>query len=114
VINQSLNNTLLPAAERQAEQVLSQYDQARTYLAKILEKEAEDNIRRNLQQLAEVEQRIAVFGTAVAEINTHLEAMQLDRHRLPGLSQAELRVINAPQEEPTVYQGTFVGVGDRN
>ncbi len=114
VINQSLNNNLLPMAERQAEQVLSRYDRARTYLAKALEKEAEEKIRQNVQQLAAVEQQVAVFGGAVAEINAHLEAMQLDRHRLPELSQADLQMVNVLPEEPVVYQGELVSVGDRN
>jgi replication fork clamp-binding protein CrfC len=94
VINQSLNNQLLPAAAGQAEQILSQYDHARAYLAKALEKEAEEKIRQNQRQLAEVEQKIGVFNEAVEGINGCLEMMQLDRHRLPTLNQADLLLVN--------------------
>ena len=94
VINQSLNNQLLPGATQQAEQILTQYDRARAYLAKALEKEAEEKIRQNQRQLAEVEQRIGVFNEAVEGINSCLEAMQLDRHRLPTLNQSELLLLS--------------------
>ncbi len=94
VINQSLNNQLLPGATQQAEQILAQYDRARAYLAKALEKEAEEKIRQNQRQLAEVEQRIGVFNEAIEGINTCLEAMQLDRHRLPTLNQSELLLLS--------------------
>ena len=93
VINQSLNNQLLPIANLQAEQVLAQYDRARAYLAKALEKEAEEKIRQNQRQLAEVEQRIGVFNEAVEGINSCLEAMQLDRHRLPTLERSDLLLL---------------------
>jgi replication fork clamp-binding protein CrfC len=93
VINQSLNNQLLPGANLQAEQILAQYDRAREYLAKALEKEAEEKIRQNQRQLADVEQRIGVFNEAVEGINSCLEAMQLDRHRLPTLNQSELLLL---------------------
>jgi replication fork clamp-binding protein CrfC len=90
VINQSLNNQLLPGATKQAEEILSQYDRARAYLAKALEKEADEKIRQNQRQLAEVEQRIDVYNQAVESINSYLEAMQLDRHRLPVLDRSIL------------------------
>jgi replication fork clamp-binding protein CrfC len=90
VINQSLNNQLLPGATKQAEEILTQYDRARAYLAKALEKEADEKIRQNQRQLAEVEQRIDVYNQAVEGINSCLEAMQLDRHRLPILDRSVL------------------------
>jgi replication fork clamp-binding protein CrfC len=93
VINQSINNELLPGAARQAEQILAQYDRARAYLAKALEKEAEEKIRHNQRQLAEVEQRIDIFNNAIAGINSCLESMQLDRHRLPTLDRSDLLLV---------------------
>ncbi len=90
VINQSLNNQLLPGATKQAEEILSQYDRARAYLAKALEKEADEKIRQNQRQLAEVEQQIDIYNQAVEGINSCLEAMQLDRHRLPILDRSVL------------------------
>jgi hypothetical protein len=93
VINQSLNNQLLPGATHQAEQILAQYDRARAYIAKALEKEAEEKIRQNQRQLAEVEQRIDTFNEAILGINSCLESMQLDRHRLPTLDRSELLLV---------------------
>jgi tetratricopeptide (TPR) repeat protein len=113
VINQSLNNQLLPAAEQQAEQILSQYDHARAYLAKTLEKEAEEKIRQNQRQLAEVDQKIGVFNEAVEEINSCLEAMQLDRHRLPALNQTDLSLVNTGDNVP-VYEAELVTAGENN
>jgi replication fork clamp-binding protein CrfC len=103
VINQSLNNQLLPGATHQAEQILAQYDRARAYIAKALEKEAEEKIRQNQRQLAEVEQRIEVFNNAILGINSCLESMQLDRHRLPTLDRSDLLLlpIKDPVEAPT-------------
>jgi hypothetical protein len=113
VINQSLNNNLLPAAAQQAEQILSQYDAARAYLARTLEKEAEEKIRQNQRHLAEVEQKIAAFNEAAGGINAYLEAMQLDRHRLPMLHQADLLLVNADKDIP-VYQAELVTASDNN
>jgi replication fork clamp-binding protein CrfC len=113
VINQSLNNQLLPAATQQAEQILSQYDHARAYLAKTLEKEAEEKIRQNQRHLAEVEQKIGVFNEAVEGINGCLEAMQLDRHRLPMLNQSDLLSINTNDDVP-VYDAELVTASDSN
>jgi replication fork clamp-binding protein CrfC len=112
VINQSLNNHLLPGANHQAEQILAQYDRAREYLAKALEKEAEEKIRQNQRQLAEVEQQIGVFNEAVEGINGCLEAMQLDRHRLPTLNQSELLLL--PVNDPAESLAELVMAGDSN
>jgi tetratricopeptide (TPR) repeat protein len=112
VINQSLNNQLLPAANLQAEQILTQYDRAREYLAKALEKESEEKIRQNQRQLAEVEQRIGVFNEAVEGINSCLEAMQLDRHRLPTLNQSDLLLL--PVSDPAESSVELVMAGDSN
>jgi replication fork clamp-binding protein CrfC len=115
VINQSLNNQLLPIANLQAEQILGQYDRARAYLAKALEKEAEEKIRQNQRQLAEVEQRIGVFNEAVEGINSCLEAMQLDRHRLPTLSQSDLLLLPVTDNaESTGSPVELVVVGESN
>ena len=112
VINQSLNNQLLPGATQQAEQILTQYDRARAYLAKALEKEAEEKIRQNQRQLAEVEQRIGVFNEAIEGINSCLEAMQLDRHRLPTLNQSELLLL--PINDNAESSADLIMAGDSN
>jgi hypothetical protein len=105
-------NQLLPGANQQAEQILAQYDCARAYLAKVLEKEAEEKIRQNQRQLAEVEQQIGVFNEAVEGINSCLEAMQLDRHRLPTLNHSELLFL--PVNDSAESSVELVMVSDSN
>nr|WP_297088063.1 hypothetical protein [Thermoleptolyngbya sp. C42_A2020_037] len=97
-INQTLNAHLLPSAQQQADHILQQYDAARAYLARVLEKEAEEKIRQLDRQKADLEQHIATYNEAIATFNQHLEAMQLDRKALPGISEADLVIL--PVEEP--------------
>lgn len=92
-INQTLNVHLLGSAHEQADVILQQYDQARTYLARIIDKEAEEKIRTNQRQQAEVEQKIAIYNQAISGINTCLERMQLDRHKLPTIAESELAIV---------------------
>ncbi|BAU14715.1 hypothetical protein LEP3755_52660 [Leptolyngbya sp. NIES-3755] len=82
-INQTLNSHLLPAATEQAEQILQQYDAARTHLARVLDKEAEEKLRQNQCKQAVLEEKIAAYNQAVSEINAGLEAMLLEQHKLP-------------------------------
>jgi replication fork clamp-binding protein CrfC len=92
-INQTLNLHLLEAASEQADQILQQYDQARTYLAQVLDKEAEEKIRGNQRKQADLEQKIEQYNQAVAGINACLEVMQLDRQKLPVISKDELIIL---------------------
>ena len=92
-INQTLNLHLLEAASEQADQILQQYDQARTYLAQVLDKEAEEKIRGNQRKQADLEQKIEQYNQAVAGINACLEVMQLDRQKLPIISKDELIIL---------------------
>jgi replication fork clamp-binding protein CrfC len=91
-INQTLNNHLLTHADQQTEFILQQYDHARMYLAQTLDKEAEEKIRQNQRQQAEVEQKIAIYNRAVEGVNSCLEIMQLDRKKLPLISEEELTI----------------------
>ena len=97
-INQTINTELLPMAEKQADEILQQYNQARAYLEQTLEKEAEEKIARNRRLLSEVEQKIAAYNEAVAGINSCLEAMQLYERQLPVIA-ANLEVDNASDSE---------------
>ena len=85
-INQTINTELLPMAEKQADEILQQYNQARAYLEQTLEKEAEEKISRNRRLLSEVEQKIAAYNEAVLGINSCLEAMQLYERQLPVIA----------------------------
>jgi hypothetical protein len=102
-INQTLNTHLLPSAQQQADHILQQYDAARAYLARVLEKEAEEKIGQFDRQKADLEQRIVAYNEAVIGVNTCLEAMRLDRKLLPAITDADLVVL--PVEEPTEEAG---------
>ncbi|HEY9627117.1 MAG TPA: dynamin family protein [Coleofasciculaceae cyanobacterium] len=98
-INQTLNVHLLQNAADQADVILQQYDQARAYLAQILDKEAAEKIRSNQRLQAEIEQKIAIYNQAIAGINSCLEVMQLDRKKLPEISKNDLAIVPAPTAE---------------
>lgn len=89
-INMTIKSQLLPMAEKQAEEILQQYNHARTYLEQTLEKEAEDKIRKNERSQAEIMDKIQVYNQAVAGINNCLQAMQLFEHLLPVIGNSGL------------------------
>jgi prophage DNA circulation protein len=92
-INQTIKTLLLPMADEQADAILQQYNQARSYLEQTLEKEAEETIKSNRRLQDEVEQKIEVYQQAVAGINTCLQGMLLNRHQLPIIGEADLMAI---------------------
>jgi replication fork clamp-binding protein CrfC len=89
-INQTIKTQLLPMGEKQAHEILQQYPQARAYLEKTLQKEAEEKIANNQRLLSQVEGKIAEYNTAVAGINGCLQAMQLYEHLLPIIGEEEV------------------------
>ncbi|MGC1393485.1 MAG: dynamin-like GTPase family protein [Coleofasciculaceae cyanobacterium] len=103
-INQTLKTQLLPAAEIQADEILQQYNQARDYLEKTLEKEAEEKILHNQRLLSEVEQKIEAYNSAVTGINACLEGMGLYENKLAGIGQFEGLVVT----DSEVVDGGFV------
>ncbi|MGI0493722.1 dynamin family protein [Alkalinema pantanalense CENA528] len=111
VINQTLNVCLLRNAADQMSLILQQYDHARGYLAKTLEKEAEDKIRQNQRLLSKVEQKMAVYNEAVNGVNACLEAMQLDRHRLPLVEDAEVDGSLPGDASEVLTVGTMDSIG---
>jgi replication fork clamp-binding protein CrfC len=92
-INQTLNTHLLAGADKQADEILQQYDRARAYLAQTLEKEAQAKIDNNQRLQGDIKQNIDVYNAAVSSINACLEAMQLSRKRLPIISESDLSVL---------------------
>ena len=88
-INQTIKSQLLPMADKQADEILQQYNQARAYLEQSLEKEAEEKINRNQRLLSEVEQKIDTYNQTVSGINSCLQAMQLYEHLLPVIGQSD-------------------------
>ena len=105
-INQTLNTHLSASSEVQAESILQNYDQARDYLAKTLEKEAGDKIKNNQRLLADVEQKISAYNNTIQSINSCLESMQLDRKKLPTISPSDLAATiaspNIPKDSPII------------
>jgi replication fork clamp-binding protein CrfC len=97
-INQTLNTHLLPGADQQADEILQQYNQARTYLEKTLEKEAEEKIKSNQRQQDDVKRKIGTYNQAVAGINSCLEEMKLDRKKLPLINESDFMAISPGSE----------------
>ncbi|MEH2420994.1 MAG: dynamin-like GTPase family protein [Nostoc sp.] len=88
-INQTLKTQLLPMADQQADAILQQYPQARAYLEKTLQQEAEEKIANNRRLLNVVEENIAGYNSAASSINSCLQAMQLSDHLLPVIGNTE-------------------------
>ncbi|MEH2375877.1 dynamin-like GTPase family protein [Nostoc sp.] len=89
-INQTLKTQLLPMAEQQADEILQQYPQARAYLEKTLEQEAEEKIANNRRLLNVIEENMETYNSAVSSINGCLQGMQLYDHLLPEIGNADL------------------------
>ena len=89
-INTTIKTQLLPAAEKQTDEILQQYNLARLYLEQTLEQEAEEKIQRNQLSLATVQSNVEIYNQAVTGINSCLQAMQLTEHILPVIDQVDL------------------------
>jgi ribosome recycling factor len=89
-INQTIKTQLLPMGEKQADEILQQYPQARAYLETTLQQEAEEKIANNQRLLSQVAGKIEEYNTAVAGINGCLQAMQLYEHLLPIIGEEEV------------------------
>jgi hypothetical protein len=76
--------------EKQADEILQQYPQARAYLEKTLQQEAGEKISNNQRLLSQVAGKIAAYNTAVAGINGCLQAMQLYENLLPIIGEEEV------------------------
>ncbi|MEG5138086.1 MULTISPECIES: dynamin family protein [unclassified Microcoleus] len=86
-VNQTLKEHLLPMAEKQADDILQKYSQARDYLEQTLAQEAEEKIAKNLRLQVENEQKIQEYDRAVSGINGCLQAMKLHEHLLPVIGE---------------------------
>lgn len=105
-VNQTLKTNLLPMAEKQAEDIMQQYNQAREYLEQSLETEAAEKIQRNLRLQTEVEEKIKVYNQVVSYINSCLQTMLLNERQLPiisefdfGKSGENLEVVSSEDEK---------------
>ena len=94
VINQTIKTQLLPAAEQQQEDILSNYAQARAFLGQTLDKEAAERIANNERLRQEVAEKIDTYNRAVEGINSCLRSLQLDRYKLPIVAETELVTVS--------------------
>lgn len=92
-INQTMKTQLLPIAEKQADEIMQQYNQARAYLEQSLEQEAAEKIEANERYKMLVEAKIDEYNKAVSAINNCLSAMQLYERQLPVVAASDLLVI---------------------
>ncbi|MEO0375530.1 MAG: dynamin-like GTPase family protein [Cyanobacteria bacterium P01_A01_bin.17] len=98
-LNQTLNAHLLPAAAAQSKTILQQYEQAEAHLAKTLEREAEETLRKNALQKTDLEKSISIYNHSITAFNHCLESMQLDRQKLPLLQQLESKTTKSADSE---------------
>lgn len=113
IINNTVKTHLLPSAEKQADEILQQYNHARAYLEQTLEKEAEDKIRRNERSQTEIQDRVSAYNQAIAGINSCLQAMQLYNHLLPTIGDADLLLVST-DAEPLNFSLTSLDVSRAN
>ncbi|MEA5570777.1 dynamin-like GTPase family protein [Calothrix sp. UHCC 0171] len=92
IINQTLKTQLLPMADKHAELILQEYINARNYLEKTLQKEAEDKILHNQRLLEAIAQKVNTYNQAVSAINSCLQAMTLHQHLLPEISERQVNM----------------------
>ncbi|MDZ8109198.1 MAG: dynamin-like GTPase family protein [Nostoc sp. DedQUE12a] len=109
-INQILKTQLIPMAEQQADTILQQYPQARAYLEKTLEQEAEAKIATNQRLLNVLQGNIEVYNSAASSINLCLQAMQLSDHFLPVIGDTEF-IYFYPEPLNTATNGFMISDG---
>ncbi|MDZ8025963.1 MAG: dynamin family protein [Nostoc sp. DedQUE01] len=109
-INQILKTQLLPMAEQQADDILQQYPQARAYLEKTLEQEAEAKIATNQRLLNVLEANVETYNSAASSINLCLQAMQLSDHFLPVIGDTEF-IYRNPEPLNTATNGFMISDG---
>ena len=88
-INQTLNTHLQMGANQQADLMLQQYDQARTHLAKLLEKEATEKLRQQQRIHAHLKEKINAYNEAIEGLNTCIESMNIERNPLVAIALIE-------------------------
>ncbi len=86
-VNKTLKDHLLPMAQKQADEILQKYSQARDYVEQTLAQEAEEKIARNQRLQAENDEKIEKYDRAVSGINSCLQAMKLHESLLPAIGQ---------------------------
>ena len=91
-VNNTLKNQLIPMAKKQADTILQQFNQARSYLEQTLEQEAAEKIANNAHKQEEINQKIENYNQAINSLNTCLTAMGLQKNHLPVIGEQELEI----------------------
>ncbi|MBV8884320.1 MAG: dynamin-like GTPase family protein [Chroococcidiopsidaceae cyanobacterium CP_BM_RX_35] len=112
-INETIKTHLLPTVDRQTNEILQQYNHARAYLEKNLEKEAEDKVTSNCQLQNTVKRKIEAYSRAVSGINDCLQVMQLSNHLLPDINEAGFTSVLSEADTFTL-RPIDVGIFDSN
>lgn len=113
IINNTVKTHLLPSTEKQADDILQQYNHARAYLEQTLEKEAEEKIRKNERSQTEIQDNISAYNQAIAGINSCLQAMKLYDHLLPAIGDVDFIPVST-DAEPLNFSLTSVDVSTSN
>ncbi len=92
-VNNTLKNQLIPMAKKQADTILQQFNQARSYLEQTLEQEAAEKIANNARKQEEIHQKIEDYNQAINSLNTCLTAMGLQKNHLPVIGEQELEIV---------------------
>jgi len=92
-INQTLKTHALPLADQLADDILQQYDRARSYLEQTLEQEASEKIARNRHRQDELEAKIVAYNQAVQGLNECLASIQLHSNQLPAIAARDLAAV---------------------
>jgi len=92
-VNNTLKNQLIPMAKKQADTILQQFNQARSYLEQTLEQEAAEKIANNARKQEEIHQKIEDYNQAINSLNTCLTAMGLQKNNLPVIGEQELEIV---------------------
>ncbi|AFZ46049.1 hypothetical protein Cyast_0065 [Cyanobacterium stanieri PCC 7202] len=82
-INQTIKTNLIPMAKKMADSILQKYDVARENLKQTLEQEAKEKIAYNQQLTQELNSDAITYNQAITNINSCLEAMDINDHDLP-------------------------------
>ncbi len=99
-ISQILKTKLLPMADKQADIILQQYNQARIYLEKTLQQEAEEKIIYNRRLLGVIEEKVIAYNHAVEVINNCLQGMSLYDSLLPMIEENCISNITDEEKAP--------------
>ncbi len=97
-LNQTLKTHALPLADQLADDILQQYDRARSYLEQTLEQEAQEKIARNQRRQTELDEKIAVYNQAVSGLNECLTSIQLHGSQLPTIGSIDVVAVESESE----------------